>query len=119
MAEGRFVAPNHGAQGEAKHTGRGIWGGKLCRPRLYRACIERGGRPGCLFGRRERASFEIGQLGIVRRMTSTVLAWHYSKLLRVRAGGSIIAERSSTKSIVRIHCSHTAQGYFGHSSRSR
>ena len=43
---------------------------------------------------------EIGQLGIARKMTSAVFAWHYSKLLRVRASGSIITERSNTKSIV-------------------
>jgi hypothetical protein len=42
---------NHRAQGEAKHTGRGIWAREAVARWVYRACIKRGGRPGCLFER--------------------------------------------------------------------
>jgi endonuclease YncB( thermonuclease family) len=34
-----------GAQRDAEHGGKGIWGGSYVEPRLFRACIRQGGRP--------------------------------------------------------------------------
>jgi endonuclease YncB( thermonuclease family) len=35
-----------GAQRDAEHGGKGIWEGSYVEPRLFRACIRSGGRPG-------------------------------------------------------------------------
>src|ERR1700756_3130398 len=55
------------------------FGREAVAPWLYRTCIERGGRPGVCSDDENAHPCEIGQLRIVRRMTSTVFAWHYSK----------------------------------------
>jgi hypothetical protein len=73
---------NHGAEREAKHTGRGIWAREAVAPWSIALALSGVGGRGVCSDDENAHPCEIGQLGIARKMTSAVFAWHYSKLRR-------------------------------------
>ena len=80
-ADASVNSPTTGRKRSQTHSTRHL-GGSCVAPWVYRACIRRGGRPGVCSYDENAHPCEIGQLGIARKMTSAVFAWHYSKLRR-------------------------------------